>query len=170
MTTDSANASFAAIQGTSGVGPAVVSTHPLFDPSGLPSTVGEVVHWDAEKSTLLAGVAYGGLWKQAIASPVDAPVVASTAALALRISPNPSSNVSSVRFDVPRDGAAVRAEVFDASGRRVRRLVDATLPGGARELVWDGRAESGRATSSGVYFVRVRVGNAEASARIVRIP
>ena len=161
---------FAAVYSSNGVVDAVASTHPLFDPSGLPSASGTAVHWDADKSVLLAGAYLGGLWMESIASPVDAPVVAKAAMLDLRISPNPTSNVSSVRFEVPRDGATVRAEVFDATGRRVRRLVDASLPGGARELFWDGRTDGGQNTSAGVYFVKVRVANKEASARMVRIP
>ena len=161
---------FAAVNGLEGVVDPIVSTHPLFEPSGLPAIIGTAVHWDAAKSTLLAGAGQTGLWQQTIASAVDAPLIESAAGLELLISPNPSSSASSVRFQVPHDGAAVRAEVFDTAGRRIRRLVDANLPGGVRELIWDGKSESGATTSSGVYFVRVRMGGSEGSARIVRIP
>jgi hypothetical protein len=161
---------FAAVNGLEGAVTAIVSTHPLFEPSGLPAITGTAVHWDAAKSTLLVGAGSAGLWKQTITPAVDAPTVANVVGLELGISPNPSRSVSSVRFEVPQDGATVRAEVFDPTGRRIRRLVDAYLPGGARELIWDGRTESGTTTSSGVYFVRVRVGAKEASGRIVRFP
>lgn len=52
---------------------------------------------------------------------------------------------------------SLRAElaIFDLAGRRVRTLLDATLPVGTTEWRWDGLGASGEAPRSGVFFVRL---------------
>jgi hypothetical protein len=147
----------------------VVTSHPLYDPSGIPTASVSTVHWDPAQSTLLAGTLQAGLWQQTLSSQVDAPLVVDAAAFELEVAPNPARDATSVRFAVPNGGAQVTADVFDASGRRIRRLVDAALPAGARQLVWDGAADSGARASAGVYFVRVRAGSEESTARVVRL-
>ncbi len=147
----------------------VVTSHPLYDPAGLPTNAVLTVHWDPAQSTLLAGTSSAGLWQQTIASPVDAPLVVDAAALAIKVAPNPAREATTLHFAVPNGGAQVTADVFDASGRRIRRLVDAALPAGDRRLVWDGAADNGERASAGVYFVRVRAGGEESTARIVRL-
>jgi hypothetical protein len=48
-------------------------------------------------------------------------------------------------------------------------MVDAPLPAGERQLIWDGRVESGERAAAGVYFVRVRAGEEEAKGKVVLI-
>ena len=62
------------------------------------------------------------------------------------------------RFAVELSAAGqVRAEVSDASGRRIWNREDALAPG-RHVLRWDGRNASGRPVPSGVYFLRVATG------------
>ena len=49
----------------------------------------------------------------------------------------------------------VRLDVFDASGRLVRRLSEGFHRGGPASVVWDGRESRGDPVPSGVYFVRL---------------
>jgi flagellar hook assembly protein FlgD len=49
----------------------------------------------------------------------------------------------------------VSVRLFDLSGKLVRRLEDGAHLEGAQEWSWDGRDESGRSVSSGVYFYQV---------------
>ena len=53
---------------------------------------------------------------------------------------------------------AVRLDIYDVAGQRVRRLIEGKLDGGYHEAVWDGRDASGFNAASGVYFVRLRAG------------
>jgi hypothetical protein len=72
--------------------------------------------------------------------------------------PNPFNPVTSIRFVVPERGSPVPVtlEVFDASGRLVRRLLDAApLEPGSHSATWDGRSETGEEAGSGVYFYRL---------------
>jgi flagellar hook assembly protein FlgD len=87
----------------------------------------------------------------------------------LNLSPNPTADLTTVTFRVPEGGAHVTAVVVDAAGRSVLRMVDAPLPAGERQLIWDGRVESGERAAAGVYFVRVRAGEEEAKGKVVLI-
>lgn len=69
--------------------------------------------------------------------------------------PNPFNPTTTVRFDLPREGR-VSLTVYDARGRRVRRLLDGTyLRSGPNSVLWDGRGDGGGELPSGVYFGRL---------------
>jgi hypothetical protein len=72
-----------------------------------------------------------------------------------KIYPNPF-NPSTVITMVLEQDQRVSLEIYDVSGRMVRRLHDGPLTSGRHELRWDGRYASGQQASSGMYFARVR--------------
>jgi subtilisin family serine protease len=74
--------------------------------------------------------------------------------LVLAAAPNPAAGGSQIRFSLERD-ARVRLSLFDASGRRVRALVDGRLSAGPHRIAWDGRTDVGSAVGAGVYLVKL---------------
>ncbi|MDM7915105.1 MAG: right-handed parallel beta-helix repeat-containing protein, partial [Candidatus Eisenbacteria bacterium] len=56
--------------------------------------------------------------------------------------PNPSRPATSILFDLPR-AASVRLDVFDVSGRLVRRLAEGPFEAGSHAVAWDARDGSG---------------------------
>lgn len=96
----------------------------------------------------------------AMAKAADVPVPAHTqAALPERFAlqqnyPNPFNPTTTIELALPQD-SEVQLVIYDISGRRVRTLVQAVLPGGFHEIVWDGRNDAGQPVSSGVYLYRV---------------
>jgi hypothetical protein len=68
--------------------------------------------------------------------------------------PNPSSSAVRIAFDLARAGA-IRLEVFDLAGRRMKTLASGYLPAGRYERRWLLDAAAGRAVARGVYFVRL---------------
>lgn len=74
---------------------------------------------------------------------------------AVRATPNPSRGASTIHFYVDHPGR-VTVDVFDVRGRRVRALIDESLPAGPREITWDGQFDDREAAPPGFYFVRVR--------------
>lgn len=90
-------------------------------------------------------------------------------ALALVPLGNPAYQTARLRLALPEDGP-VLVELFDASGRRVRTLVDGSRPAGTLRLDWDGRAENGVRANAGVYFVRAIAGAARGVSRFVLLP
>ncbi len=68
--------------------------------------------------------------------------------------PNPFNPTTEIRFTLDAGAHAVLS-VFDASGRLVRVLQDATLPAGQHRQSWDGRNDKGEAMPSGIYLARL---------------
>jgi hypothetical protein len=81
--------------------------------------------------------------------------------------PNPSRGPVSAILELPAE-RPVEAAIFDAAGRRVRRLF-AGPRRGAVEVVWDGRREDGRRVRAGLYFLRVTVDGVSFHSSLVRV-
>jgi hypothetical protein len=74
------------------------------------------------------------------------------------VRPNPFSAETTIHYNVPAEGAGVTIRLYDIRGRLVRTLVEDSEPGGAHEVMWDGRDRTGRTVASGVYFASVSIG------------
>ncbi|MCP4547993.1 MAG: T9SS type A sorting domain-containing protein [bacterium] len=79
--------------------------------------------------------------------------------LPLAACPNPSSGQSSIAFDLPR-AAAVELALYDINGRRVETLANGVL-GRGHHVVRTGDL------ASGIYLIRLRVGNETRSGKLV---
>lgn len=79
---------------------------------------------------------------------------------------NPFRTGDGIAFQVPADGR-VTLDVHDATGRRLRRLVDATVAAGAHGTTWDGRDARGRMVGAGVVFLRLAFDGGHHTARMV---
>lgn len=82
--------------------------------------------------------------------------------------PNPFRASTAIGFDIA-GGGETTLSIFSVDGRLVRTLVDAALPPGAYRLAWDGRDESGRTVSSGIYLLRLVTPDLTSARRVVRI-
>ena len=84
----------------------------------------------------------------------------------LPAAPNPFGGSTVLLLEL---SGPTRAElaVFDVAGRRVRTLLDASLPAGRHPVVWDGRDDRGRAAGAGVYFARLITDSGASSRRVV---
>jgi hypothetical protein len=90
------------------------------------------------------------------------PPAAAAAALRFATYPNPAVERIVLRF-TPHAGAAgparIRLEIFDVSGRLVRRLADGRYSAGPHELTWDGRDTDGSRVPAGLYLCRLQDGD-----------
>ena len=68
--------------------------------------------------------------------------------------PNPFNPTTRIAFDLPRR-TQVRLAIYGTNGRLIRTLVNEAMDAGSREVIWDGRNDSGKEVSSGVYFFRI---------------
>jgi hypothetical protein len=80
--------------------------------------------------------------------------------------PNPFNPATSIRFTLEK-AVHVTLSIHDVKGRRVTTLIDELRGAGLHETRWDGTDASGTILSSGVYFSRMRAGNASLSRRMV---
>ena len=82
--------------------------------------------------------------------------------------PNPSGQSVSISYDLPHE-SPLTLSIYDASGRLLRSLVDATMPAGRHTAQWDGITGSGDEVSSGVYFCRLAARGRVLTRRLVWI-
>jgi hypothetical protein len=83
------------------------------------------------------------------------------------LTPNPMRTSGWIGFATSRPGL-LQADIFDTSGRRVRRLMSRSeAPGGWHDLGVDGRDDGGAALSAGVYFYRIVSVDGVATGRLV---
>ena len=60
--------------------------------------------------------------------------------------------------------------MYDVDGRLVRVVAEGeTYPAGRHVLEWDGTAATGARVPSGLYFVRTRVGETQATSRVLML-
>ena len=96
------------------------------------------------------------------AGDTPAPAVAT----ALQAGPNPFNPLTVLAWEQARP-AAVRLEIRDLVGRRLRVLADGeTLPAGRHALTWRGRDDAGRPVAAGVYLARLVAGR---TTRVVKL-
>jgi flagellar hook assembly protein FlgD len=80
--------------------------------------------------------------------------------------PNPFNPATKIGFAIP-EKSRVRITIYDAAGRRVRRLVDSGYPTGLHSVQWDGRDDRGRQVSSGVYFYSLDANRTRLSRKMI---
>ena len=68
--------------------------------------------------------------------------------------PNPFNPETTISFVLHRP-MAITLQIFDAHGRRVRRLASGFYAAGGYQTRWDGCNENGLAVASGVYFYQL---------------
>lgn len=69
--------------------------------------------------------------------------------------PNPFNATTLIQFNLPKT-SNVKLEIFNVLGQKVRTLVDEVLQPGYKQVIWDGKDQSGRQVASGVYFYRIK--------------
>jgi hypothetical protein len=103
-----------------------------------------------------------GLWRRSIAGLSEPPRPSSGLSFAIE-GAQPVRDLTRFRFDLPEAGHAV-VEVFDVAGRRSSKVLDAVMPAGPGEIDWRAGA-----LASGVYLVRMRVGDRSEVRRLIRV-
>jgi hypothetical protein len=85
----------------------------------------------------------------------------------LRGFPNPFRAATRLELAVPAR-EAIRVEIFDVAGRRVKAWTAAPASGARQWIEWDGRDAGGASVAAGTYFVRLRSGEIEVKGKLVR--
>ena len=69
--------------------------------------------------------------------------------------PNPATHATDISFSTATAGPTEVA-VYDVNGRVVLTLVSGHQPAGARTVSWNGRDDTGKRVSAGIYFIRLK--------------
>ena len=81
-------------------------------------------------------------------------------------SPNPFNPSTEIGFSLPRPSEVV-LDIYDISGKRVRRLLEEHRPAGQHTAQWNGLDERGSPVVSGVYFYRLMAGKQSDSRKMI---
>ena len=76
----------------------------------------------------------------------------------LSVYPNPFNSSTVINFNTSEENY-VSVRVFDLLGRTIKTLWQGELQPGRHEFPWRGVDQSGHDLASGIYFVRIQVGN-----------
>jgi len=82
--------------------------------------------------------------------------------------PNPFNPATVLRFDLSQ-ASRVQLQIFDLRGRKVRTLVDETLPAGQYSRRWDGRDDAHTGVASGVYIGSLSAGGKSQAQRMTLV-
>jgi hypothetical protein len=80
--------------------------------------------------------------------------------------PNPFNPTTTIRYSL-RDEVRVTLKVFNLLGQEVATLVDDVQTPGNKEVVWNGRSQSGSPVASGMYIYRLKAGNFVESQKMI---
>lgn len=84
------------------------------------------------------------------------------------VAPNPARGAARIDFETPARGA-VALEIVDVGGRRVARRDAGMVERGPGSIAWDGRDDAGRPVAPGLYLVRLTIGDATATDRVLML-
>jgi len=83
--------------------------------------------------------------------------------------PNPFNPSTVILYELEGD-VGIRLQVFDVAGRVVRTLENGSIgSAGRNEAHWDGRDNSGKSVSAGIYFFRLEAGSYSETKRMVLV-
>lgn len=86
----------------------------------------------------------------------------------LAVSWNPTGEQVSLRLQLAHT-EPVSAEIFDVTGRRVRRLLQGSLTAGVHSFLWDRRDDLGRTVPEGIYLARAATANGISTTKVVSL-
>jgi flagellar hook assembly protein FlgD len=73
-----------------------------------------------------------------------------------------------VNLDVNKTSSG-KIEIYNLKGQKINTLASQTFLKGSNNLQWDGKDASGKATSSGLYFLRIQIGEKQFTQKVMRI-
>jgi hypothetical protein len=127
------------------------------DPRGLPYIAG----LNPEDALSMQEAAW-----EAVAGVSESPLTPRPV-LTAHAAPNPFSSRTRISYDLSAP-AMVAATIFDATGRRVRALVDDYRKPGPQVILWNGRDQDGNRVRPGTYFCELRATGCVSRVRLVK--
>jgi hypothetical protein len=80
--------------------------------------------------------------------------------------PNPFNPMTTITYELKAE-LPVDLTIYNVLGQKVRELVRGEMQSGHRTVLWNGRDESGRQVTTGVYFYSLRAGDQVVNRRMI---
>jgi hypothetical protein len=82
--------------------------------------------------------------------------------------PNPFTNQTQIRFQIPAK-TRVDLKVYNSVGRVVKTLVSDEVNPGYYDLIWNSQDDIGRIQSNGIYFIRLKTKDYDATKKMILV-
>ncbi len=128
-----------------------------------------IADWGVLRVHTMPGAAVREIGADAREAAADERTAAGAGRMSLQldpIHPNPAKAGANLSFAVPATGQ-VRLTVYDAAGRRVATVLEATMPAGRRSVAWNGLDRRGHPVPTGMYFAKLEAGGESQVRKIV---
>ncbi len=137
----------------------------------LPVTFAMDIQFNPADTTVLVGTLGRGAWRTKAwmpdeSSAANEPVRKDGFGIR-KLSPNPASDNVRVDYFLEKN-ANVRVDILNTMGQKITTLFSGKLSAGQHEATWNGLTSNGLRAQSGVYFVRLTVGEEAVLERLVR--
>ncbi|MCF7918277.1 MAG: T9SS type A sorting domain-containing protein [Candidatus Cloacimonetes bacterium] len=86
--------------------------------------------------------------------------------VALHCYPNPFNPELTISFNID-ETQAVKLEIYNSKGQKVKTMVNELFRPADYSLVWNGTDDNNRSVSSGVYFIKLQVGDEVVSDKVI---
>ncbi len=80
--------------------------------------------------------------------------------------PNPFNPVTTIAYSLPED-SQISISIYNIKGQKVKTLVTGTQPAGDYNVSWDGKDESGKDVTSGIYFYKLKTQKNEITGKML---
>ncbi|HMA76429.1 MAG TPA: FlgD immunoglobulin-like domain containing protein, partial [Candidatus Krumholzibacteriaceae bacterium] len=80
--------------------------------------------------------------------------------------PNPFNPLTTIGYNLSVK-SHVALDIYDVSGRLIKKLVDEVKEKGPHEIIWDGKDSEGHTVGSGVYFYTLKAENGKKTRKMV---
>jgi hypothetical protein len=86
----------------------------------------------------------------------------------INVSPNPFTNLTIIKFPIQLK-TNCDMKIYNSSGRLVKTLISGEINPGHHTLIWNGQDDSGIFHPKGIYFIRFKTDNYDATKKIALI-
>ncbi len=81
--------------------------------------------------------------------------------------PNPFNPETTISFSTTESTENTELSIYNLKGQKVKVLVNEKLSAGQHSVVWNGKDDSGKSVSSGVYFYKLKAGSYTATRKMI---
>ena len=99
---------------------------------------------------------------------VNTPEIISTKSYLLDIYPNPSREITNIKFSLP-ESVNIKLSIYNLMGQKIKTLLDEERTAGNNMLQWNMTNEKGQKVSSGIYFCRLETAGYETRIRRIMV-
>ena len=81
--------------------------------------------------------------------------------------PNPFNPETTISFSITEDSEKTELSIYNLKGQKVKTLINSQLSSGQHSVAWNGKDDSDKPVSSGVYLYQLKAGDFEKTRKMI---